>query len=76
YYIGVNYIRKVQKGDVNCDGFIDAVDATQILIAYSKNSTDSTSYVGKTLGDYNGDGFVDAVDATQVLIKYAELSTK
>lgn len=76
YYIGENYNTKVQKGDVNCDGFIDAVDATQILIAYSKNSTDSTSYVGKTLGDYNGDGFVDAVDASQVLIKYAELSTK
>lgn len=76
YYIGDNYDTRVQKGDVNCDGFIDAVDASQILMAYAANSTDSTAYVGKTLGDYNGDGFVDAVDATQVLIKYAELSTK
>ncbi len=76
YYIGENYDTEVEKGDVNCDGLIDAVDATQILIAYSKNSTDSTAYVGKTLGDYNGDGFVDSVDSTQVLMKYAELSTK
>ncbi|MCM1507903.1 MAG: dockerin type I domain-containing protein [Ruminococcus flavefaciens] len=76
YYIGDNYDTEVQKGDVNCDGLIDAVDATQILMAYSKNSTDSTGYVGKTLGDYNGDGLVDAVDATQILMEYAELSTK
>ncbi|MDE6780104.1 MAG: hypothetical protein K2J40_01410 [Ruminococcus sp.] len=75
YYIGENYDARVQKGDVNCDGFIDAVDATQILIAYSKNSTDSTAYVGKTLGDYKGDGFVDAVDSSLILAKYAELST-
>lgn len=76
YYIGENYNTEVQKGDVNCDGRIDAVDASQILTAYSANSTDSTAYVGKTLGDYNSDGFIDSVDASQVLIRYAELSTQ
>ena len=75
YYIGENYDTEVQKGDVNCDGFINAVDATLVLESYSANSTGNLSYIGKTLGDYNGDGMVDAVDATGILIKYAELST-
>lgn len=75
YYTGENYDTEVQKGDVNCDGFIDAVDATLVLEAYAANSTDKPAYIGKTLGDYNGDGMVDAVDASLILAKYAELST-
>lgn len=75
YYTGENYNTEVQKGDVNCDGLIDAVDATLVLEAYSANSTDMPSYIGKTLGDYNCDGLVDATDASLILVKYAELST-
>ena len=60
---------------MNCDGFIDAVDATLVLESYAANSTDKPAYIGKTLGDYNGDGMVDAVDASLILAKYAELST-
>ncbi|MDE6784363.1 MAG: hypothetical protein K2J26_03200 [Ruminococcus sp.] len=75
YYTGENYDTEVQKGDVNCDGFIDAVDATLVLESYAANSTDKPAYIGKTLGDYNGDGMVDAVDASLILAKYAELST-
>ncbi len=76
YYTGENFDTEVQKGDVNCDGFIDAVDATLVLEAYAANSTDKSAYVGKTLGDCNGDDFVDANDASYILEKYAELSTK
>ncbi|MDE7365216.1 MAG: hypothetical protein K2N27_10130, partial [Ruminococcus sp.] len=75
YYIGKNYNTKVQKGDVNCDGLIDTVDATLVLEAYSANSTDMPSYIGKTLSDYNNDGLIDAIDASLILEKYAELST-
>lgn len=75
YYIGENYDTEVQKGDVNCDGLIDTIDATLVLEAYSANSVNMPSYIGKTLSDYNNDGFVDAVDASLILEKYAELST-
>ncbi|MDE6501244.1 MAG: hypothetical protein K2L10_04105 [Ruminococcus sp.] len=81
YYIDKNgddvYDDRVEKGDVNCDGFINAVDATLVLQKYAGNSTGSLEYigVGHALGDYNGDGLVDAIDATQILRKYAELST-
>lgn len=81
YYIDKNgddvYDDKVEKGDVNCDGFIDAVDASLVLAKYAANSTASSEYigVGLALGDYNNDGLVDAVDATEIFIRYAELST-
>ncbi len=81
YYIDKNgddvYDDKVEKGDVNCDGFIDAADASLVLAKYSANSTASSEYigVGLALGDYNNDGLVDAVDASLILAKYAELST-
>ena len=42
YYIDKNgddvYDNKVEKGDVNCDGFIDAVDASLILEKYAELS--------------------------------------
>lgn len=75
YYIGENCDTEVQKGDVNCDGFIDAVDASLVLETYALNSTDKPAYIGNTLGDCNGDNFVDANDASYILEKYAELST-
>ncbi|MDE6035447.1 MAG: hypothetical protein K2G36_06010 [Ruminococcus sp.] len=80
YYIDKNgddvYDDKVEKGDVNCDGFIDAVDASLVLEKYAENSTDSdkNTGIGKALGDYNADGLIDAVDASLILEKYAELS--
>ncbi|MDE5557026.1 MAG: hypothetical protein K2J32_04940 [Ruminococcus sp.] len=81
YYIDKNgdntYDDKVEKGDVNCDGLIDAVDASLVSAKYAINSTDSSEYlgIGKALGDYNNDGLIDAVDASLILARYAELST-
>lgn len=81
YYIDKNgdnvYDDKVEKGDVNCDGFIDASDASLILKKYAANSTNSSEYygVGEALSDYNNDGLCDASDASLILEKYAELST-
>ena len=68
-----------RKGDINDDGFIDAIDATLVLEHYASMSTDGTGTIteDKLSGaDYNGDGFIDAVDATAILIYYAEMSTQ
>ncbi len=79
YYIDDNgddvYDTRVQKGDINCDGFIDAVDASKVLSIYARLSTIINNPVDYSLGDINNDGFVDAVDASAILAKYAELST-
>ena len=79
YYIDDNdddvYDTRVQKGDINCDGYIDAVDASKVLSIYAKLSTIINNPVDYSLGDINNDGFVDAVDASAILAKYAELST-
>ena len=69
------YDKLVQNGDINCDGFIDAVDASKVLSIYAKLSTIINNPVDYSLGDVNNDGFVDAVDASAILAKYAELST-
>lgn len=75
------YDTEVEKGDVNCDGFIDAVDASLVLNAYAELSVDEYAYfsgkidINQYTADYNGDGMIDAIDASQILAKYAELST-
>lgn len=71
-----------KMGDINHDGYVDAVDATSILIFYADISTgQEDKYPEERLenifayGDMNGDGAVNAVDATEILMIYAENST-
>lgn len=79
---------EIMMGDVNCDGKLDATDATLILGYYTAKMSDvmvdNTSLDSIILyysnivkyGDINGDGVIDAGDATYVLHKYTEyLST-
>lgn len=75
FFIGENYDKEVQKGDVNCDGVIDASDASFVLEAYSALSTGGTTYLNNNLADWDGNGSVDSSDASSILKKYAELST-
>ena len=79
YYIDDNnddvYDTLVKTGDINCDGLIDAVDASKVLAIYAELSTENTKPIKYTLGDMNSDGFVDAVDASAILAEYARLST-
>ena len=75
YFIGESYDKEVQKGDVNCDGTIDASDASFVLQAYSALSTGGTTYLNSSLSDWDENGSVDASDASFILQKYAELST-
>lgn len=70
---------KVKKGDINGDGFTDAVDASAVLAEYARMSSDkSPSFTSeqKQAADWNGDGFTDAVDASGILAEYARLSSE
>lgn len=67
-----------KMGDVNCDNFVDAVDASLVLCEYAHRSTDgviSFDEYQEYVANYNGDGFVDAVDASLISMEYARLQT-
>lgn len=66
------------KGDVNGDGFIDAVDASAVLAEYAVSSTGGKpSFTEEQFAaaDWNEDGIADAVDASCILEEYARLQT-
>lgn len=66
-------------GDVNNDGIVDSVDASNILAEYarlsSENGIPAFTDLQKWAGDIDGNGLIDAVDASSVLSYYAYLST-
>lgn len=65
-------------GDVNNDGLIDSVDATQILVYYAELSAGGDSTFNerqKAVSDINSDGFIDSVDSAVILSFYSYLST-
>lgn len=65
------YDTPVQKGDANCDGLLDAADASAIL----KSCADKADRYEVYLSDYadiNGDGLIDAADASLILSMNAE----
>ena len=69
--------REYEPGDVNCDGYVDAVDASAILAHYAAVSTGKDGIIRnerQLLADIDGNGFIDAVDASTVLAIYAALS--
>lgn len=68
----------VLLGDINNDGIIDAVDASEILSVYAVSSTgENISLTDEQLknADVDYNGTVDAVDASSVLSYYAYTST-
>ncbi|MBO4492747.1 MAG: leucine-rich repeat protein [Ruminococcus sp.] len=68
----------VKKGDVNDDGYTDAVDASAVLAEYARISSDKAAaftLAQKQAADWNGDGITDAVDASGILAEYARLSS-
>ncbi|MDE5584352.1 MAG: hypothetical protein K2J08_11700 [Ruminococcus sp.] len=71
------FVTVARRGDVNFDGLIDSVDASQVLQHYSDKSTGGAGTLPeKSLysADYNGNGFIDSVDASQILKYYSEMS--
>ena len=75
FAIGEDFDIPVETGDVNCDGYVNAVDASLILADYANASTDQKTFLNAQLADYNSDSFINAVDASCVLAEYARLST-
>lgn len=69
------YEHIVEKGDTNCDGKIDASDASVVLECYSASSTGKGTFISAQFGDFNGDGSIDASDASEILAFYAKNST-
>lgn len=64
-------------GDVNGDGMVDAVDASEVLAEYARLSAGEDRSFDETkfsAADVNLDGFTDAVDASNILSYYAYLS--
>lgn len=66
---------KVEVGDTNCDGMIDASDASNVLAAYSAAQTGKKHFINENLGDYNEDNVIDASDASMILEYYAKTMT-
>ncbi len=70
--------QEINYGDINNDGLIDTVDATQILVCYAQLSADGETTFNerqKTSADVNSDGLIDSVDSSAVLSFYSYLST-
>ena len=70
---GVIRVVKTPVGDVNGDGMIDAIDASNLLANYANYSTgtDHPTNDDILVSDVNGDGMVDAIDASNILAYYA-----
>ena len=74
------YLTQFEVGDVNCDGFVDALDATEVMIYYAYIATNNPMREDavlrlETLGDANGDTLVDVCDASDILVTYTERAT-
>ena len=70
--------KSISLGDVNCDGIIDAVDASNVLKYYALISTEQDGEFTddqKSVADVNNDGEVNAVDSSNILAYYAYAST-
>ncbi len=78
---------KVENGDINCDGIINASDASDIMKKYAEISTKTNIFSQLSLTtdkiqynymnyDFNNDGSVNAADASSVLAEYAKSATK
>lgn len=64
------------RGDVNTDGMIDSVDASNVLADYTKYSTSKVvpgEYI-MMVDDVNNDGKIDSIDASRILLYYSYAS--
>ena len=72
------FIPGIVIGDVNDDGMVDAVDASDVLAYYARVSTEQEGGFSKKqqiAADVDMNGLIDSVDASDILSYYAYLST-
>lgn len=65
-------------GDINKDGYINSVDASEVLTYYTKaasNKDGGFSKAQKEVADVDGNGAINVEDAMSILLYYAYLST-
>ena len=65
-------------GDVNADGAVNALDASEVLTEYASiaiGNQPSFNYYQTFAADYNCDGNTDALDASLILTEYANNAT-
>lgn len=77
-YITEAAMNKKNKGDLNGDGLIDALDASMILVHYAGISTGGSGELDDTQkksADVNDDSMIDSSDASDILAYYAYTST-
>ena len=63
--------KAVESGDVNCDGYVDASDASLVLVEYATALTGGEGVLNFKRADVNGDNTVDASDASEILVIYS-----
>ena len=63
-------------GDINSDGYVDAVDASGVLKEYARVSVGKGTFTDaqKKAADVDKNGILDSVDASKILKYYAYLS--
>lgn len=64
-----------ETGDANCDGEINASDASVILRGYAAAQTGEYEYLNSDHSDFNNDGIIDAIDSSAILRHYVEIQT-
>ncbi|MBQ8123421.1 MAG: hypothetical protein IJ170_08965 [Ruminococcus sp.] len=65
----------IGQGDVNCDGAVDAADASLVLTDYADTLTGGYTKLDLKKADMNGDKNIDASDASDILVLYSEHMT-
>ena len=71
--------KKIEQGDIDCNGQADAADASLLLKSYAEFSVNNYPPIynfSPEFADLDGDGAINAADASLVLQKYAKSATE
>lgn len=68
-------LAEIKAGDADCNGKIDASDASIMLEAYSLISTGVNIELNSTIFDFDGNGIIDSNDSAVILDHYSLIST-
>ena len=71
--------KKIEQGDIDCNGQADAADASLLLKSYAEFSVKNYPPIynfSPEFADLDGDGAINAADASLVLQKYAKSATE
>lgn len=58
------------RGDTNCDGKLNLVDLSKLLLHYNEMRDFNLTGVAEKAGDMNFDGIINLVDLSQIIVLY------